>query len=165
MKTTKFFNFCLIACAVVVAYNCSGGLNVGKMFTKKWQFDSFKSQAYDREMASLQKQADTTKDSAAKAMLQQNITMATAMMAQMKNITLEYMADGTYQMSSSMMGQTQTIKGKWSITGNGKKVVLTDDKQKTDTLDIVEVTAEKLTVSGKDDKDSTYSITYKAIKS
>ncbi|HTB07521.1 MAG TPA: VCBS domain-containing protein [Bacteroidia bacterium] len=158
---TKFFSVLLLTCVSVTFFAC-GGADLGKMFVKKWKLESIQSKAMDDQMAQLKMVADTTKDSAAKSMAQANYKMMTGMLDGIKGSTLEYRLDGTYESNMTMMGQTQTEKGKYSIADGGKKVITTSDKQKVDTISITEMTAEKMTVTMPDGKGSTVSITYTA---
>lgn len=150
--------------AVAFFYACSGS-DSSKLFVKKWQLESIKSKAYDDQMAMAQKAMDTTKDSAAKAMMKQQIDMQAKYMEEMKKMTLTCNMDGTCEISMSMMGQQSTSKGKWALIDGGKKVVMTDDKNpKADTLNVDELTSDKMTVSGNDGKGGTMSMTYKSIQ-
>jgi VCBS repeat-containing protein len=160
---TKTLSVLFAVSAMVTLFSCGSG-DIGKLFVKKWQLESFKSKAFDDQMASLKMQADTTKDSSTRAMLQSSLQMQSAMIEGLKSSTLEYRLDGTYETSVSMMGQTQTEKGKYTIADGGKKVITTSDKQKVDTITISEMTADKMTVTVPDGKGSTVSITYKAVK-
>lgn len=170
MKTTKITLFLALG-AMVALYSCKGGSDTNKLFSKKWQLDDFKSKAFDDQVAMLQKTADTAKDSMTKASVKQQQDMMNNMVQAMKQSTLTCNMDGTCEMSSSMMGQTKTDKGKWMLIDDGKKVVLTSDQvppgskgPKSDTLNVVELTAEKMTVSGPDGRGGTVSMTYKAIQ-
>src|SRR6185312_16895959 len=119
MKTKNLFFLSVILCAAFISYNCGGGPS--KMIAKKWQFESMKSDAMDKQMAMVKQQMDTTKDSATKAMLQSNMKMVDQMMEGMKSMTMEFKADGSYENASAMMGQSQTEKGKWTLSADGKK--------------------------------------------
>jgi len=161
MKFNKIFAV-FVVCLGVVLYSCSGSLNPARLFTKKWQLQHIKSKAMDERMAQLKVQADTTKDSAMKAMAVQQLQAQSVMMDMLKNTTFEYRGDGTYQSSIAFMGQTQTITGKWTLINDGKKVITTDDKGKADTLTINKMTNDSLTVSS---SDNTVSMTFSAVKS
>ena len=159
---TKSLSVLLTMCASVTFFACGSG-DMSKLFVKKWQIESIKSKAMDDQMASYKMQADTTKDSAAKANAQATYKMMTSMVEDMKKSTLEYRLDGTYEMSMTMMGQTQTDKGKWTLADGGKKVITTNDKQKVDTISIAEMSSDKMTVVTSDGRGSTVTITYKAL--
>src|SRR6185437_9156383 len=94
-KMTSLF---VAICATAFLYSCNGGMNPAKMFVKKWQVSSIKSQAFDD-----QKAMDTTKDSAAKAMAKQTIDMGKMTMDAMKQMTLTCNGDGTCETSMNMM--------------------------------------------------------------
>jgi VCBS repeat-containing protein len=162
MKTKLIISLSIIASSAILFYSC-GGNAAAKMIVKKWQWDSYQSSAYDKQMADLKAAADTTKDSTAKSMAQSNLKMMAGIMESMKSTTMEYKADGSFEVATSMMGQNQTQKGKYSISADGKKLMSTDDKQqKTDTMDIAELTNEKLVLSEKAKDGSTVTITCKA---
>jgi hypothetical protein len=160
MKTKSIISLSILACAAVLFYNC-GGNAAAKMIVKKWQWDSYQSSAMDKQMADLKAASDTTKDSAAKSMAQANYKMYSGIMDDMKKTTMDYKADGSFETSMSMMGQTQVQKGKWALSTDGKKLITTDDKQKTDTIEIAELTDNKLVLAGKEKDGSSVTITCK----
>lgn len=165
MKNKMRFPLFIAISAVAFFYACSGSMDPSKLFVKKWQLESFKSKAYDDQMAMAQKAIDTTKDSATKAMMKQQLDMQTKAMEDMKKMTLTCNVDGTCEVSMSMMGQQNTTKGKWTLIDGGKRVVMTDEKSpKADTLNVDELTGSKMTVSGPDGKGGTVSMTYKSIQ-
>lgn len=150
----------LIACSLVVLSSCSS--DPSKLFVKKWQFESFKSKAFDDQMAMLQKAADTTKDTMMKARIKQQVDMQSKQMDEMKKMVLTCNMDGSCDMA---MGQQSVQKGKWTLMPGAKKVVIVDDKtSKKDTLNIDELTGDKMTMSGPDGRGGTYSMTYKSIQ-
>lgn len=155
-------------CSAAFLYSCSGSMNPAKMFSKKWQFESAKGKALDDEMAriaTIQKSMDTIKDSATKVMMKQSVDMANAGMDAMKSMVLTCNGDGTCETSATVMGQQSTSKGKWALIADGKKVVITEEKNpKPDTMDIVELTADHMTVSGPDGRGGTVSMTYKSVQ-
>jgi hypothetical protein len=160
----KFFLF-IGAGTMALLYSCSGSMNPAKLFSKKWQFESLKSKAYDDQMALAQKMMDTTKDSNVKAQIKQRMDMGNAQMEAMKSMALTCNGDGTCETSVTMMGQSMVTKGKWVLIADGKKVVITDDKSpKADTLNIDELTADKMTVSKSDGQGGTASMTYKSVQ-
>lgn len=136
----------LLAITVVAVAMVSCGNKAKDMVAKKWQLNEIKSDDFDKQMADLKVQADTTKDSAMKAMLQQNLEAYPKMMEEMKKSTFEYKADGNYEASMSAMGKSMTMKGTWKLSEDGKKLISTDDKQKSDTATIETLTAEKLVI-------------------
>ncbi len=155
-----------IICAAIVTYNCKGGSDANKMMVKKWQWESFQSKAMDEQMASLKIQADTTKDSTAKAIVAQDTAYMASVMEALKSTTMEFKADGTFETSMTMMGKNDTRAGKWSLSADGTKLLSTDKKadgvEKTDTLSIKELTADKLVLLTPDGKGSEATVTMKA---
>ncbi len=166
MKTSKSLVLFVSLCAVAALYSCkSGGSDTSKLFVKKWQIESFKSKAMDDQMAMVQKMMDTTKDSGMKAQIGERMKMQQASMEEMKKTVLTCNMDGTCDISMSMMGQQKVTKGKWAMTADGKKVVLSDSTNpKPDTMNIVELTSEKMTVGGPDGKGGMMYTTFKAIQ-
>jgi len=162
-KMTSLF---VAICATAFLYSCNGGMNPAKMFVKKWQVSSIKSQAFDDQMAMAQKAMDTTKDSASKAMAKQTIDMGKMTMDAMKQMTLTCNGDGTCETSMNMMGQQKTQKGKWALIDDNKKVVLSGENpgDKADTMNITELTADEMTVTHADGKGGVISMTYKSIQ-
>jgi hypothetical protein len=163
MKTKSIISLSVLVCSAILFYNC-GGNGASKMLVKKWQWDSYQSSAMDKQMADLKAAADTSKDSATKANAQSSLKMYSGIMEDMKKTTMDYKADGSYETSMSMMGQTNTDKGKWSLSADGKKLITVNDKQKTDTIDIAELSEEKLVLTGKEKDGSSVTITCKAVK-
>jgi hypothetical protein len=166
MKTSKNLVLFVSVCAVIALYSCkSGGSDTSKMFVKKWQIESFKSKAFDDQMAQVQKMMDTTKDSNMKAQIGQRLQMQQSSMEEMKKTVLTCNADGSCEISMSMMGQNKVSKGKWALVADGKKVVISDSTNpKPDTMNIVELTSEKMTVGGPDGKGGMMYTTFKSIQ-
>ena len=164
MKTSKNLVLFVSLCAAVTLYSCKGGSDNSKMFVKKWQIESFKSKAMDDQMAKQQQMMDTTKDSAMKAQMGASMKMQQASMEEAKKTVLTCNADGTCEISMSMMGQNKTAKNKWAFAADGKKVVITDENNKADTLNIEELTGDKMTVSSPDGKGGLMYTTFKAIQ-
>jgi PBP1b-binding outer membrane lipoprotein LpoB len=73
------------------------------------------------------------------------------MMTKMKETSsMDIKADGTYK-QEMFMGQMIESTGKWSITEDGKTFITTEDKDGvTDSLNIVELTANKFVISASD---------------
>jgi hypothetical protein len=162
-KMTSLF---VAVCATAFLYSCNGGMNPAKLFVKKWQVSSIKSQALDDKMAMLQKAMDTAKDSAMKARIKENINDQNMGMEAMKKMVLTCNGDGTCEQAMEIMGQKQSNKGKWALIDDNKKVVLSGDANpgRTDTLDITELTADEMTVTHADGKGGVITMTYKSIQ-
>ena len=136
-----------VVTAMIVMASCGGNKNKD-LIVKKWQWSEIKSEKMDEDMAKIKAAADTTQDSAMKAMIEGQIKMYDAMMAEMKNSTMEYRADGSYSTAMTMMGQTKEEKGTYKISDDGKMLITTDEKQKADTLAIDELSDAKIILSG-----------------
>ncbi|MGZ3866655.1 MAG: hypothetical protein ACXVC6_14770 [Bacteroidia bacterium] len=166
MKAKKVIILSAIAIAAMVMYNCKGGSDANAMIAKKWKWESFESKAFDEQMTAIKTQADTTKDSTTKVMLQQNLAMMSGIMEAMKSTTMEFKADGSFETSMAMMGKADTKTGKWALTADGKKLLSTEKKsdgaEKTDTLSIKELTADKLVLVTPDGKGGEATVTMKA---
>ena len=144
-----------VAIAAVVLMSC-GGNKTKQLIAKKWQISEFKADGMDEQIKAMKAMADTIKDSTMKAQYAAQMKMMDAAMEDIKKSTLEYKADGTFEASMSMMGQTQNSKGTWSLSADGKKVIIIDDKQKSDTMNVDEITSDKFVSSGsKDGKKTT----------
>lgn len=168
MKAKKIILLSAVAIAAVVTFGCKGGgSDANKMIVKKWQWESIQSAAMDEQMKSMQMQADTTKDSTMKAMMGQQVAMMNSMMEALKSTTMEFKADGTFETAMSMMGKSDTKGGKWALSEDGKKLLSTEKKadgvEKTDTLSIKELTAEKLVLLTPDGKGGDATVTMKAL--
>lgn len=76
----------------------------------------------------------------------EQMDMMKAAMDEMKaNSTFSFMADGTYAMNMVAGGKTQTRKGTWKISDDGKKMMTTEEGDtKTDEIEIAELTATTL---------------------
>jgi hypothetical protein len=76
----------------------------------------------------------------------EQMDMMKAAMDEMKaNSTFSFMADGTYAMNMVAGGKTQTRKGTWKISDDGKKMMTTEEgATKTDEIEIAELTASTL---------------------
>lgn len=164
MKTKQIINSLVIGCVGIFLYSCTGGSNTGKMLVKKWQVESIKSTDIDKQMVTLKQMADTAKDSAMKAEIDNRMKMNQSMMDAFKSMVVEYKADSTFEQVFSFMGKPQTLKGKWMLTEDKdtRKIISTDERNMKDTIIIIDITADKFTVSS---PDKSLSITYKAIKS
>ena len=146
MKSKTFTTLVASSLLAVVLYSC-GGNNASKMIVKKWQFESLKSDKADKQMAAIKQQIDTTKDSTMKAMLQSSMKMMTEGMESMKGVTMEFKADGS---AETTMGGSSAApeKANWSLTSDSKKLVISrDGGKKADTMDIKELSADKLVFS------------------
>lgn len=141
MKTT--LNLLLASATAVVLISC-GKDKTKEMLTKKWQISELKVDGYNDQMAQMKAAADTTKDSLMKVQFESQIKMYEGYMEEMKKATFEYKNDGSFEANIIMMGQTQNQKGSWALSEDAKKVFLTNDKQKTDTMNIDELTNDKL---------------------
>lgn len=139
-------------------------MNPTRMFVKKWQMDSFSSKSMDDQVATMRKALDTTKDSATRAMIKMNLDRWPQQLADMKKTIMTTNMDGTFNMNVTSMGQSMDMKGKWALTADGKKVVLSDDKNpKPDTLEIQRLTGDKMTLVAPDSRGGKVYITYKAV--
>jgi len=166
MKAKRIIILSAIIVAAIVTYNCKGGSDASKMIVKKWQWESVQSKAMDEQMAAMKMQADTTKDSTSKAMMNQNLAMMNSMMEALKATTMEFKADGSFETTMTMMGKADTKGGKWSLSADGTKLLSTEKKadgvEKTDTLNIKELTADKLVILTPDGKGGDATVTMKA---
>src|ERR1035437_7007569 len=102
MKAKKIIILSAIICAAIVTYNCKGGSDANKMLVKKWQWESVQSKAMDDQMAAMKLAADTTKDSTAKAGLDQQAAYMTGVMEALKSTTMEFKADGSFETTMTM---------------------------------------------------------------
>src|SRR5579872_6168696 len=116
MKAKKVIILSAIAIAAVVMFDCKGGSGSKQMIVRKWQWESFESKAMDEQMAAMKTQADTTKDSTAKAMLAQNVAMMNSMIEALKSTTMEFKEDGSFETSMAMMGKSDKKGGKWTLS-------------------------------------------------
>ncbi len=146
MKSKTFTTLLVSAFFAVLLYSC-GGNNASKMLVKKWQFESLKSDKADKQLAAIKQQMDTTKDSTMKALLTSSMKMMTEGMESMKGVTMEFKADGSAE--TTMGGPSSTTeKANWSLTADNKKLVISrDGGKKADTMDIKELTSDKLVFS------------------
>jgi hypothetical protein len=161
-KTTSLF---VAVCATAFLYSCNGSMNPAKLFVKKWKTSSVTSPAYDAQMAIAQKAMDTIKDSARRAALKQNIDFSKMRMDAMRTMVLTCNGDGTCETTLNFMGQAKTQKGRWALIDDNKKVVLGGEgSDKSDTLDITELTADGMTVTHTDGKGGVITMTYKSIQ-
>jgi len=95
---------------------------------------------------------DTTKAASFKSqkeMLKTGMESMSKGADEMKNAWVEFKSDGTIDASDAKM------KGKWEINESDKKLITTGDDGKVDTMNIVELTKDKLSLSmGKDSKET-----------
>jgi deoxyribodipyrimidine photolyase-like uncharacterized protein len=131
-----------LAIATVVLMSC-GGNKSKEMLAKKWQISELKVEGFDEQMAQMKAAADTTKDTTMKSQFISQIKMYEGYMEEMKKTTLEYKTDGAFEANTMMMGQAQNVKGTWTMTEDGKKVIVVNDKQKADTMNVDELSADK----------------------
>lgn len=126
----------IVLVAAVVAASC-GGANKKEMLTKKWQWSEFSSPEMDKKIGEMKASLDTITDPSNKAMAEMSVKMADEMIAAMKQTTMEFKNDGKYEMKLKMMGQEQTETGSWSLSEDGKSLLLTDAKSnKVDTTGV-----------------------------
>ncbi len=138
----------ILAVTIAAVAMVSCGNKTKDMLAKKWQLSEFKSAEFDKQMADMKAMADTTKDSAMKAMYTMNLENFPKMMDAMKASTFEYKADGNYEASiAGMSEQPMAVKGTWKLSEDSKSLITTDDKQKTDSMKIETLDAEKLVIS------------------
>ncbi|MGP8215779.1 MAG: hypothetical protein ACLQQ4_09475 [Bacteroidia bacterium] len=161
MKTKQIVASLVMVSSVIFMYSCTGGSGRGKMLTRKWQIESFKSTDYDKEMATLKQMSDTAKDSMTRMEISNKMSSEQAFMEALKNATIEYKADSTFEMTVSFMGQSQSSKGKWRLSDDEKMIIVSSDN-KRDTTIISDINEEKLTANS---PDKSVTITYKAVKS
>ena len=142
---------------------CSGGSK--DQIVHKWKFSAMQSPMMDRMMAENDKKiteladsiiaagADTTKAASFKGqkeMMESQKTMMSSMMDKMKaEGWIEFTKDGKYKQN---MSGTED-EGTYALDADGKKLMTTDSKGKTDTLNIDELSNDAMTLSTP--KDST----------
>lgn len=144
----KTINTLLAITIAAVAMVSCGGNKTKEMLAKKWQLSEFKSADFDKQMADMKALADTTKDSAMKAMYMMNLENLPKMLEAMKATTFEYKPDGNFEASiAGMSEQPMAVKGTWKLSEDSKSLIQTDDKQKSDSMTIETIEAEKLVVS------------------
>lgn len=163
MKTKTLTSLLALGCFAALLVSC-GGNNTSKMLVKKWQLESIKSDAMDKQMAALKQQVDTTKDSTMKAMLQSEVKMMNDGMESMKNVTMEFKADGSAEtvMGGAKGEDAKPEKSNWTVSADSKKLMLSKDGgKKTDTMDINEVSEDKLVLAMKGGQGT---LTWKAVK-
>lgn len=161
MKPINFFYGIFALLITVLFISCSSGS--GSLIIGKWKLTELKSPDIDNMKSSSEATMKMLDDSIAattdtakirvhtmhkdetKAMMD----MLNQRMDEMKNNSfMEFKKDGTYE--ASMGGGNE--KGKWEIDGSGKYLISqTDGQGKKDTINISELTPEKLVLS----KDST----------
>ncbi len=138
----------LFALTIVGAFLMSCGSNNTKdMLAQKWQVSEFKVDGIDAEIEVMKAQADTTKDSIMKSQIMSQVQMYTSILEGMKKSTFEYKSDGAFEAAIFMMGQVQNVKGTWTISEDGKTLVVVDNNQKASTMLIDELSADKLAFS------------------
>ncbi len=136
---TNFFILLVLTASVLLA--CKE--QHGKELIKKWRVTDMKMPSLDKMMAEQKAALDTLKnDSIKTAMLEQMDQMDAEMKENMKKMTMEFKADGTYETD----GGPGADKGKWSVTPDNKKLITTSDKNKADTIDIEVITPTELTL-------------------
>lgn len=135
---------------VVLFMTSCGGNKNKEMLAKKWQWSEIKSEEMDEQIAQVKATADTTTDSTLKAMANANLQMITGMLEEMKKTTIEYKADGSYESAMTIMGQSKSEKGTWTISEDGKYIISTNEEKQTDTNIVGELTPEKLVLVGED---------------
>ena len=71
-------------------------------------------------------------------------------------IVLEFAKDGKATMSMDGFGKKETKGGTWKLDGDKLTITPTDEKDKTETITIKSLTADKLTVADKSGKDMSF---------
>lgn len=161
MKTTPFYYSAFTVLITVILISCSGGTN--NLISKKWKMSELNSPNIERMITGSEANLKSLEDSIAattdttkiklyinhKDQIKAMMDMLNQKMEEMKsNSFMEFKKDGTYE---AKMGDGNE-KGKWEIAASGKYLVSqTDGQEKKDSIEIIELTAEKLVLS----KDST----------
>ncbi len=161
MKKNSMFIVAIVATISFLAA-CSGGNK--DQIVHKWKFSGMQSPQMDRMMAetdakcmamddSMKNCTDTTKMKefkSSKEMMESQKNMMTSMMDKMKSEGwIEFTKDGKYKQN---MSGTED-EGTYTLTEDGKSLMTTDSKGKTDTLNVDALTASDMTLSTA--KDST----------
>ena len=135
---------------------CSGGQK--DQIVRKWQMSEMKSPSATRAMNELDQKikaaddsiksagTDTTKAAMFKMDKESYVSQKESyekMMESFNKQTWEFMKDGKCEMA---MGEEKE-SGTWSISEDGKKLALTSSNGKTDTLEISELTKDKMVFS------------------
>ncbi len=161
MKSTHFIFGTLAILVTVLFISCSGGSD--SLIIRKWKLTDLKSPDIESMKSGSEATLKMLDDSIAAATDTAKIRIHTmhkdetkAMMdmlnqrmEEMKNNSfMEFKKDGTYE--ANMGGGAE--KGKWEIDASGKYLISqTDGQEKKDSINITELTQEKLVLS----KDST----------
>jgi hypothetical protein len=131
----------VVAVMTVTMVSCKN--QAGKELIKKWRVTDMNMPSLDKMMMEQKAALDTMKNDSVKTMmLAQMDQMDKEMKDNMKKMTMEFKADGTYETA----GGPGADNGKWSVTDDKKKLITTSDKSKSDTIDIEELNADKLTL-------------------
>jgi len=161
MKATNFLYGVFAILITVTFISCSGGSN--NKIIGKWKLTDLKSPDIESMRSSSEAMMKMLDDSIAattdtakirihtmhKDETKSMMDMLNQKMEEMKNNSfMEFKKDGTYEASIG----NGTEKGKWEIDASGKYLISqTDGQEKKDTINISELTPEKLVLS----KDST----------
>jgi hypothetical protein len=150
----------VVVCVIICIYGC-GNSKTRKVLLKKWHVESITSIDIDKDVANMKLAIDTAKDSLTRINILSKIRFDQAVLEAYKTMVLEYKADSTFDRTISFMGESKTKTGKWMLSEDGKKIISIDEKLNKDTVDIAEVTSEKLVTNS---SDKTVSIIYRAVK-
>ena len=178
MKTKNLFFISIALFAIMINFNCGGNsgkqadnnnaasktADAGKLIINKWQWVSWKNDMMDQQLASMKKQAESTKDPEMEASLKSTL----AGIEEMKKDTMEFRADGSFETSRHVLPadipQTVYIKGTWSLSPDGKTITASykmDDRPRTEIYVINSINENDLLL---DEQEGMVTSTWKLIK-
>lgn len=138
----KLINAFLFSALTVVLVACGGSAKDN--LVGKWQVS-------DIDMSAMMESVPEEQ----KAFMESMLPM---MEEAMKSMTMEFSADGKVITKSSMMGQETEEEGTWTLSDDGKTLSF-DNEGKEQTMEITELTANKMVVNIKEDE-TTFSMTF-----
>lgn len=158
----------LFIAAIVSMLAVGCGQKPKEMMAKKWSFKEIDKKDLDAMMnkqMAIQKEmmasmTDPAAISEAEAGMKAEMEKAPEMMAKMfKDMFFDMKADGSCEIGGI---SSKVEKGKWELSEDGKKLSITDAKEKKD-MEVSKLTAEEMTIRIKDGE-MNMSITFTAAK-
>src|SRR5581483_1483122 len=118
----------------VACFFASCGNSKKDALTQKWQCSEFSSPSMDEQMNQAKASLDTITDSLTRAMTKSMLDISfqavDEMKKAMKSTTMEFKKDGKYETHMTIMGKDKSEQGSWTLSEDGKTLVMIDPKGK-----------------------------------
>jgi hypothetical protein len=162
MNTRKILLGWLVGCSALFFAGCENNTIDSVLLINKWQCCSYRWKYFDDERASFNSHINAANDTANKALYSDSLSILNIFEGKAKSAIIQFNNDG----SSLIMFQGGTIidslKGRWKIFANGKRLYLPSYPQ-GDTLTIEKLSQDSLIFTGVE-KAEPFKVVFKSVK-